>query len=105
VATISWPGFVFHENVEVGDGIGENAPAAPQANAWGRLPRPIVAATMNARIAWMRPEGQRTVQWPYIRAGAPSQTREEGYINKHQGPTELAPYTELMRCRRAAIPV
>lgn len=50
--------------------MGENAPAAPQANAWGRLPRPMVAATMNARIAWMRPEGQRTVQWPYIRAGA-----------------------------------
>jgi hypothetical protein len=55
---------------EVGDGMGENAPAAPQANAWGRLPRPIVAATMNARIVWMRPEGQRTVQWPYICAEA-----------------------------------
>jgi hypothetical protein len=62
--------------------MGENAPAAPQANAWGRLPRPIVAAIMNALMAWMRPEGQCTMAL-YMRGG-PCQAREEGYINKHK---------------------
>ena len=38
-------------NMRIGNGMGGNAPAAPQANAWGRLPRPIIAATMNPRMA------------------------------------------------------
>lgn len=70
----------------------ENAPAAPQANAWGRLPKPIIAATTKARMAWMG--GQKgNVQWPYMRRTTLGEVRR---LNK--APTELAPYTELMRC-------
>lgn len=67
--------------MDVGDRTGYNAPAAPQAIARGRLPKPTIAATMNARITWMRPEGRR--QWPYICAGVQLHSnlaREEGRV-------------------------
>ena len=73
---------------------GGNVPAAPQANAWGRLPRPIIAATMNARMAWMRSEGQCTMVL-YMRRG-PQRGQKAISINK--GPTEPAPYSTPNEC-------
>jgi hypothetical protein len=62
--------------VDVGDRTGCNAPAAPQAIARGRLPKPTIAATMNARITWMRPEGRRLAL--YMRGGPVAQQPSEG---------------------------